>query len=324
MSLNRDHRVPAATRVKPAARRQQRAHQPSVTADKQQQRPRNYPDRLSRRPARIWRGGRGNRRHGAISMPTPPVCRVSSGVRRLRRPFKPVARASAASRSAPSSTNEDVAAAGNARTTIREPAGRSASLLATKWRSCRRTRLRTTAGPTARATTKPARGWASHAAATSKWTTSLERPDRRPRRTVSAKSERRRSRDAFDSMAIRDDAWSGGQRLTALAPPGRDDCPAGTGAHPQPEAMRLRAAAVVRLESPLAHSRAPSGDRFGSSGRPEARSTPHAPSSQASRSAVIAKRVAPAGHKNLLRYGAVGDPVKRGSKRYTVPECDCG
>ena len=45
---------------------------------------------------------------------------------------------------------------------------------------------------------------------------------------------------------------SGGQFGTALAPPGRDDGPTGTGAHAQAEPVGPRAATVVRLERTLA------------------------------------------------------------------------
>jgi hypothetical protein len=47
----------------------------------------------------------------------------------------------------------------------------------------------------------------------------------------------------------RSDADSG----TALAPPGRQDCAPGAGAHAQPEPVRLRATAIVRLKRALAH-----------------------------------------------------------------------
>jgi hypothetical protein len=39
----------------------------------------------------------------------------------------------------------------------------------------------------------------------------------------------------------------------ALPPPGGKDCTPGPGPHTQPEAMRLRPTAVVRLERALAH-----------------------------------------------------------------------
>jgi len=40
---------------------------------------------------------------------------------------------------------------------------------------------------------------------------------------------------------------------TALAAPGSEDCAAGAGAHAQPETVRLRAPAVIRLKRALAH-----------------------------------------------------------------------
>ena len=46
---------------------------------------------------------------------------------------------------------------------------------------------------------------------------------------------------------------SGGELDAALTPPRRKDRAAGPGAHPQPEAMGLGAAAVVRLEGALTH-----------------------------------------------------------------------
>jgi hypothetical protein len=51
---------------------------------------------------------------------------------------------------------------------------------------------------------------------------------------------------------------SGRQLVAALGPAGRQDGPAGTGAHAQPEAVGLRAPAVVRLVGALAHVKTPS------------------------------------------------------------------
>src|ERR1700759_2575474 len=72
------------------------------------------------------------------------------------------------------------------------------------------------------------------------------RPARRPDRTTAVNSGRRRRRARAGNT-------SGGELLAALAPPAGDDRPAGAGAHPQPEAVGLRPAAVVRLVRALAH-----------------------------------------------------------------------
>ena len=104
-------------------------------------------------------------------------------------------------------------------------------------------------------------------------------------------ARRRRSRDAAavgKRPATRVDsasATSGRQDLAALAATAGEDRAAGASAHAQPEPMRLRAAAVVRLERALAHSGAPEkesaqvryeasgqvGDAFGSHWRRSAR-----------------------------------------------------
>ncbi len=54
---------------------------------------------------------------------------------------------------------------------------------------------------------------------------------------------------------------SGGQAGATLAAAGRENRAAGTGTHPQPEAVGLRATTVVRLEGALAHSGAPEKTR---------------------------------------------------------------
>jgi hypothetical protein len=128
--------------------------------------------------------------------------------------------------------------------------------------------LRTTAPPTARLTTKPARGLASWAAGTavgrSRWTTSRGRPARRPLRTAAVKSGRCRSRDAAGSINDRRIvATSGRKALTALPATRGENGATGTSAHAQAEAVGLRAAAIVRLERALAHSGAPERNRYG-------------------------------------------------------------
>src|ERR671914_1043672 len=76
------------------------------------------------------------------------------------------------------------------------------------------------------------------------------RPARRPDRTTAVNSGRRRRRACAGST-------SGGELLATLAPTAGDDRPAGAGAHPQPEAVGLGPAAVVRLERALAHEELP-------------------------------------------------------------------
>src|SRR4051795_4851151 len=79
------------------------------------------------------------------------------------------------------------------------------------------------------------------------------RPTRCPDRTTAVNSGRRRRRACAGNT-------SGGELLATLAPAGGDDRPAGPGAHPQPEAVGLRPAAVVRLERALAHEVLPLHD----------------------------------------------------------------
>lgn len=169
-------------------------------------------------------------------------------------------RLSAASRSAPSSRKDRPAATGCARTTSRVPGANKGSRSATRcWRR-RRTWLRTIAPPTPRPTTKPARGEESVVAAGSlyTWTTRSGRPLRRPRRTASANSGRRRSREATGSTRTPLLPGASGRQFGAtLAAPCREDRPACAGAHAQPEPVRLRTTAVVRLKGALAHSGAP-------------------------------------------------------------------
>src|SRR4051812_10887483 len=72
------------------------------------------------------------------------------------------------------------------------------------------------------------------------------RPARRPDRTTAENSGRRRRRACAGNT-------SGGELLATLAPTAGEDRAAGAGAHPQPEAVGLGPAAVVRLERALAH-----------------------------------------------------------------------
>src|SRR3954470_5758706 len=79
------------------------------------------------------------------------------------------------------------------------------------------------------------------------------RPARRPDRTTVVNSGRRRRRACAGST-------SGGELLATLAPTTGEDRPARAGAHPQPEAVGLGPAAVVRLERALAHEVLPLHD----------------------------------------------------------------
>src|SRR3954465_7716904 len=76
------------------------------------------------------------------------------------------------------------------------------------------------------------------------------RPARRPDRTTAVNSGRRRRRACAGST-------SGGELVATLAPTAGEDGATGTGAHPQPEAVGLGPATVVRLERALAHEGLP-------------------------------------------------------------------
>ncbi len=176
----------------------------------------------------------------------------------------------AAAKSAASTSESAPALSGRARTTVVLPIGNSASCARTTWRSRRVTRCRTTLLPTARETTNPTRGRARRPPSVrpARWcTTSVPRRARDPRRTVTAKSDERRSRWDEGSTGRRVSSAganrarpSGRQLATALAPARSDDGAPGTRTHAQPEAVRLRAATVVRLEGALAHGQAPRSD----------------------------------------------------------------
>lgn len=76
-----------------------------------------------------------------------------------------------------------------------------------------------------------------------------------PRRSQCCAADAARRSARLSTPCRSDLAASGRQASTALAATGRDDGAAGTGAHAQPEAVGLRAPAVVRLEGALAHVR---------------------------------------------------------------------
>jgi hypothetical protein len=157
-----------------------------------------------------------------------------------------------------------------------QPSGSEARRARIASRSRRFTRLRATAGPTARLTTKPtfagspARtppgGVTGTAAAAlpaadggiSMLADSNGPPAWRPVRSTSRKSSGRRILQSRGSKAVspcgpEPMTPSGAQPRAPLGTTRRDDGPASPGTHAQPEAMDLRPAAVVRLERTLAH-----------------------------------------------------------------------
>jgi hypothetical protein len=118
-----------------------------------------------------------------------PTCRRSS-------------RSRARSRSAARSAWRTPAAAGCARNTSKQPPGSEATRPRISSRSRRFTRLRTTAEPTARLTTKPTFGPASSGtgpAASKRWADRVAPPARRPERIVRLNSSGLRIRDCCGS-----------------------------------------------------------------------------------------------------------------------------
>ena len=164
-------------------------------------------------------------------------------------------RRSAGSRSAANSACPAVAAAGCARTTTMQPSGRLPRRTLISSRRRRFTRLRTTAGPTARLTTKPTFA-GSPPGTTIKWALSVRPPARRPVRVTSRNSCGRLTRDCRGSTpppAQPGYPALGGKPRAPLAAARGENRPAGAGTHPEPEAMGLSPPAVVRLERTLAH-----------------------------------------------------------------------
>ena len=135
-------------------------------------------------------------------------------------------------------------------------------------RSRRFTRLRTTAEPTARLTTKPTFGGASLGtcpAGNSSAPETTEPPARRPERSVRRNSSELLIRVCWGSTTPPAQPWlparlarwragrSDGDLLAALTAASGQHGAAGPGTHPQAEAMDLRPPTVVRLERTLAH-----------------------------------------------------------------------
>src|ERR1700728_3821515 len=129
------------------------------------------------------------------------------------------------------------------------------------------TRLRTTAEPTARLTTKPTFGPASLGtgpAGKSSAPETTEPPARRPERSARRNSSEVLIRVCWGSTTPPAQPWlparlarwragSDGELLAALAATGGQHSAAGAGAHALAEAVDLRPPTVVRLERTLAH-----------------------------------------------------------------------
>ncbi len=193
---DRLERVRAARRVEPAARPEQRADEPAVARDQPDQQPGR------RRPRRLA----GPRHFSTRSLVhTAPPCRRSSD--RTTRPS-----------SAAKSAWLAVAAGGLARNTRRLPSGSDCRYPAIRWRSRRLTRLRTTAGPTARLTVKPTFGGSATPSRTSRCPASSGRPVLLPARIAALNSLRRRIRAAWGSIGYRRRADGAGQTLTRARP----------------------------------------------------------------------------------------------------------
>ena len=246
---DRLQRVGAAGRVEPTAGRQCRAYPTTVRDDGQRQR---------RGHASVV--GRRRLRHAVSPRPATPVCRararrgerrVQVGAELLRTSGRPPPAAPAPPRR-------------------RRPAGRPAGR-ATR---CRSRRLDLVADHRAadrlgHHEAGARRGAGSHRRGrccrsrhavrrARRWTTTRAATGAPAGRTAAAKSRCRRSRCAAASIATLRTAVvrpTGGRGPWPGAP---KDRAAGAGAHAQPEAVGLRAPAVVRLEGALAHVRPPS------------------------------------------------------------------
>lgn len=181
MNTDRLKRISAARRVKPAARRHQRADELPVRGNQHNQQPRH------------GRYSAGRRVDSASVNPvttshTAPPCRRSSA-------------RTTTSTSAAKSACLAVAAWGLARNTSRLPLGSECRYPAAKWRSLRRTRFRTTAWPTPRFTMNPTLAGSSVSGRTARCPASSGLPNRRPPCIAASKSVPRRIRAAAGSIA---------------------------------------------------------------------------------------------------------------------------
>ena len=225
--LQRPNRIRTAARVVAAACRQRRRADALVQPDRRQENASG--DRCSHSDLSFRSG------IGGIT--------IDDALRRAAR--KPDLRSTA------SWALDAVAAEGNARMTKSVPGPRLLSCSRTSGRRRRVTRWRTTEFPTFAETTKPARGGAS-CFLDSRWITKHRVPARLPLRTTLANSAADRRRECAGSTAWAVSTGSGRKLFAALTAASRQDGSAGSGPHPQTEAVDLRSATVVRLEGALA------------------------------------------------------------------------
>jgi hypothetical protein len=221
-------RVRATRRVEPAPGSQQRTDKPPVEVQQPHEQPASS-RQLAGFPAR----------RGAHRLLTPP-CRRSKA---------PITR----SRSAARSAWQAVAARGAARTTRRLPPGSDPRYPRARCRNRRLTVFRATAEPTDRLTMKPTLAGSSLPGLTSRCPETSDRPARLPRRVAEVKSALRRILAAAGSMTPARREPSDANAVAALAAAGGQDRASSAGPHPQPEAVGLGPAPVVRLKSTLAH-----------------------------------------------------------------------
>ena len=252
------HCIGAARGLEPAPRPEHRADQPLVEQDWLHEQPRHPRRRLCAGLIRGLSRVRGaSRDHGRCHALT---CRRSN-------------LPSTRSRSAARSRWRASAARELARMTSRLPAGSNPARIRATSRRRRRSRLRTTAPPTARVTTKPILGkvtsssLADPPSPASRCAVSSRPRARLPWRTASSNSWRRliraaggstfspRARDARRRTRVPAPAppCSGAQAGPALPAARGHDRPARARSHAQPEPVRLRPTAVVRLKCALTH-----------------------------------------------------------------------
>lgn len=243
--------IGATGRLKPAAARVPRRPAGAVQPDQRRESPRERPtDRLVGGPGQGGKSPGGDRRgehkvdecHQDHQDPRVPGHAHPKRADRGDRPERTVPKAESSDR--PRSADVAVAASGNARTRTAVPGGSRGSRDRVCSRRRRRTRLRTTALPTRRPTTKPARGGLSTSVCML-WTTIDPARIRRPDRPRMAWSVFVRTREPRGSMAGRRQArWFRRQAESSLRPLRR-----------RPDRMARPARVRIRSRNPWVRAR---------------------------------------------------------------------